>query len=151
MAHRETFGIVATVAIFTLASCASTIVPPSATARTSPSPTLPPVVTRGCVASDFKVGNGGSGAYQGDAVYSMVLLNISGIACAVNGAPPITLTLQSGAHEHIALGDPATYEGVDVGPGQILHIMIGSPGSYANPRTPLPATSLTADLPGGSL
>ena len=83
MAHRERFGVVATLAALALASCASAIVPHTPTARTSTALTLPPVVTQGCVASDFKVGNGGSGAYQGDAVYSMVLLNISGIACAV--------------------------------------------------------------------
>ena len=149
MAHRETFGIVATLALLTLASCASTSEPASRTARTSISPS--PAVARGCVAGDFKVGQGGSGAYQGYAVYSMVLLNISGIACDVNAAPPMTLTLEFGRHEHIALGDPAIYEGVDVGSGQILHIMIGSPGSCANPSTSPPAASLTVDLPGGSV
>ena len=149
VAHRKTFGIVATLALLTLASCASTSVPPSRTARTSISPS--PAVARGCVASDFKVGHGGSGAYQGYAVYSMVLLNISGVGCDVNEAPPMTLTLESGAHEHISLGDPAIYEGVDIGSGQILHIMIGSPGSCTNPRTPPPAASLTVDLPGGSV
>lgn len=149
MAHRETFGIVATLALLILAGCASTSVPPNQTARTSISPS--PAVARGCVASDFTVGNGDSGAYQGYAVYSMVLLNISGVACDLNAAPPMTLTLESGAHEHIALGDPAIYESVDVGSSQILHIMIGSPGSCANPSTSPPAATLTVDLPGGSL
>ena len=149
MGHGETFGIVATLALLTLVSCASTSVPPSRTARTSISPA--PVDARGCVASDFKVGNGSTGAYQGYAVYSMVLLNISGVDCAVNGAPPMTLMLRSGAHEHVALGNPAIYEGVLVGRGQLLHVMVGSPGSCANPNASLPAASLTVDLPGGSL
>ena len=63
----------------------------------------------------------------------------------------MTLTLQSGAHEQVAPGDPATYDGIDVGPGQIIHIVIGTPGYCANPSTTLRAASLTVDLPGGDL
>jgi hypothetical protein len=150
MAHRESVGIVATLAALSLAGCGPTIVHPMPTATTSPSPT-PYLVTRGCIASNFEVGSGGAGAYQGDAVYSMVLDNISGLACVVSAAPHMTITLQSGVQEQVALGDISTFAGVDVGPGQILHIMIGSPGDCANPSTALPASSLTVNLPGGSL
>lgn len=84
-------------------------------------------------------------------MYSMVLHNISGLACAVNAPPQMTITLQSGVQEQVAVGNISTYVGVDVGPGQILHIMIGSPGYCANPSNALPASSLTVNLPGGSL
>jgi Protein of unknown function (DUF4232) len=148
VAHRERIGIVATLVALTLAGCESTIVhsKPTATMVLSPTPSL---VTRGCLASDFKVGTGASGAYQGDAVWSMALRNVSGIACTLNEAPRMTLTLQSGAQEPVTLGDASIYEAVDVGPGQILHIMVGSPGNCANPSTSPPASSLTVDLPGG--
>jgi Protein of unknown function (DUF4232) len=149
MAHRQWFGI-ATLAAVSLAGCASTIPSPSPTATRPPSPTPSLVVTRGCVASDFKVGNGASGAYQGDAVYSMALLNMSGAGCALNGAPPITLTLESGAQESVALGDAASMA-VDIGPGQILQIMVGTPGNCATPGIRHAASSLTVLLPGGSL
>lgn len=149
MAHRERIGIVVTLVALSLAGCESTIVDSRPTA-TMPSLT-PSLVTRGCLASDFKVGNGASGAYQGDAVWSMALRNVSGVACTLNGAPPMTLTLQSGAQEQVALGDASIYEGIDVGPGQILHIMVGSPGYCTNPTTSSPASSLTVDLPGGRI
>jgi hypothetical protein len=148
VAHRERVGIVATLVALSLAGCESTIVHSKPTATMPPSPT-PSLVTRGCLASDFKVGNGASGASQGDAVWSMALRNGSGIACTLNGAPPMTLTLQSGVQEQVALGDASIYEGVEVAPGQILHIMVGSPGYCANPSTSPPASGLTVDLPGG--
>jgi len=107
-------------------------------------------VTTGCVASDFQLEAGSSGAYQADAVYSMVLLNGSGQACALQGAPPMTLTLESGSHESVSLGAAAS-EVVDIGPGQLLRIMIGSPGSCPGSGGPKLASGLSAGLPGGSL
>ena len=149
MAHRKWFGT-GTLAAVVLAGCASTTPAPSPTAKRSPSLTPSPVVTRRCFASDFRVGKGASGAYQGDAVYSVALLNVAGAACTLSGAPPMTLTLQSGAQEPVGLGDSASMA-VDIGPGQILQIMVGSPGNCATPNTRQEASSLTVLLPGGSL
>jgi Protein of unknown function (DUF4232) len=155
----STLATIGCAGVLTLGAC-NIIQAPSASSVQSPSvatlkavpytPTPSLVVTRGCVASDFKVGNGASGAYQGDAVYSMALLNNSGIACSLNGAPPITLTMQSGAQALVALGD-ASSMAVDVAPGQILHIMVGAPGSCANPGVAQPASSISVNLPGGSV
>lgn len=145
MASRRRIGIVGAFAAGCLAACSPADAHPAAT------PTRSPTTTTECMAGDFKVGNGGGGAYQGDAVYSMVLLNISGAACVVNAAPSMTVTLQSGAAEQVMLGNPAPYHGVTVGPGQILHVMIGTSAFCSNPSTPQAASSLTVDLPGGSL
>ena len=60
------------------------------------------------------------------------------------------LILQSGAQEPVALADAASMA-VDIGPGQILQIMVGTPGSCANLGVARPASSLMVNLLGGSL
>jgi hypothetical protein len=153
------YAVVSTVGVFALGACnvihptsGSGVQSPSlATLKAVPPATTPSLaVTRGCLATDFEVGAGATGAYQGEAVYSMVLRNVSGVACSLSGAPAMTLSLQAGAPVPVSLGDAAS-EGVDVGPGQILHIMIGVPGPCSNPTASQPASSITVSLPEGSL
>lgn len=139
MAHPSRHTIVLALTALCLAGCTSGH--PSRTEATSAR------ATRECVAGDFKISSGASGAYQGDASYSIVLRNVSGISCALIGAPPMTVSLLSGAEEQVTLGSAAV-ESLDVGADQVLQVMIGSPGSCTNISPPKPASTLVMRLPG---
>jgi hypothetical protein len=121
--------------------------PPSASAEV-------PAATRPCAAADFRGTAGPAGAWHGFATQELRLERLGAGRCRLDAAPAIELESAAGLRQAVELGraeNAAVRESLDLGPGDALQVLVGTPGACDATIGPerRVSTRLRVALPGG--